>query len=53
MEIIKLLFIKKDKEITSLSWTLYKPKIGLLFFIAIIAWPNIVFEVFRPIQFKQ
>ncbi len=53
MEILELLAVPDNEDITNESQTLYQRKVGLLLFAAIATWPDIAFAVSRFLRFNQ
>ena len=53
MEILELLAVSDNEDITDLSQTLYQQKVGSLLFAAIAIKPNLAFAVLRLFRFNQ
>ncbi len=53
MEILELLAVSDNEDITDLSQTLYQQKVGSLLFAAIAIRPNLAFAVLRLSRFNQ
>ncbi len=53
MEILELLVVPDNEDITDASQTLYQQKVGSLFFAVIATWPDIAFAVLRFSRFNQ